>query len=65
MLPNETDCSGFEKTMNQYCAEVTRLTKILLHAISRSVVKAKGQISSSGYNLCVHFVVFGVSFSVT
>ena len=43
MLPSETDCSGFEKTMNQYCAEVTKLTKILLHAISRSVVKAKGQ----------------------
>ena len=37
--------------MNQYCAEVTKLTKILLHAISRSVLKAKSQISSSGFNL--------------
>ena len=50
MLPNETDCSGFEKTMNQYCAEVTKLTKILLHAISRSVVKVKGQISRSNFH---------------
>jgi len=36
VLPSETDCPGFTKTMNQYCAEVTKLTKILLHAISRA-----------------------------
>ena len=50
MLPSDTDCSGFAKTMNQYCAEVTKLTKILLHAISRSVAKVKGLTSSSGYH---------------
>ena len=54
MLPNETDCSGFEKTMNKYCAEVTKLTKILLHAISRSVLKFKGQENQLCYNL--HFL---------
>ena len=63
MLPSDTDCSGFAKTMNQYCAEVTKLTKILLHAISRSVAKVKGLTSSSGYHKfrgCFHILPWNI-----